>query len=82
VQAAIAPTSLLKGQLDSIVRSFRDYVVYNEIGEDELRAYIAGLENYGVCEVVKFRSLVGLEETSVIGLAGENLDARLPLRVY
>ena len=41
------------------------------------------LENYGICRVVKFKSIVTLEEMATISLEAEDgVITRVPLRVY
>ena len=41
------------------------------------------LENYGICRVVKFKSIVTLEEYATISLEGEDgITTKVPLRVY
>lgn len=67
-----------------MVDSFKLYTRFNEIEESQLRRELSNLENYGICEVVKFRSLLPFESTAQLELQGAStfISATTPLRVY
>lgn len=64
--------------------SFKLYTRFNEIEESQLRRELINLENYGICDIVRFRSLLPFESTAQVELQGAStlIAASLPLRVY
>ena len=76
-------TSLLKGKHQELIDNYNLYVLEDEIESNDLKHYVINLENYGICRVVKFKSIVTLEEYATISLEGEDgIATRVPLRVY
>lgn len=59
------------------------YVQFEEINAQDLRQHVISLENYGICKIIRFKSIVTLEEHLSISLDGEEgISTRVPIRVY
>ena len=62
---------------------YRGYVTHNEIELSDLKHYILNLENYGICKVVRFKSIVTLKDWLTVSLDGPmSISSKLPFRVY
>ena len=70
VQEVLSATSLLKGKHQELINNYEQYVLYDEIESNDLKNYVMNLENFGICKIAKFKSIVTFEEYALISLDG------------